>query len=149
MAKILEYYEQLRINELYKEGLSIDKVAKVTGYARATVWKYIANPRPARSQRIVTPEMEVEMKALYQSGMRAVDIAKQYNIGVSTLRTHLRGVKAYKEVYTVKDRMRMNELYQQGYNMQAVADIFGCSYTTVARAIWNPRGKGARTNVKG
>ena len=88
------FSEKLKnINELYNNGLSIEKIAMKFGVSYSCVQSRILNPRPRPQKRskatirksILGIEQMQEINKIYNTGFTIKELAKMYYVGFATI----------------------------------------------------------------
>ncbi|MEY8562929.1 hypothetical protein AALA21_07725 [Eggerthellaceae bacterium 3-80] len=128
----------------FQAGKSVADIARESEVNDETVRSHLKKRgikmRKKGTLSLVTPEMESQWAHLYHTGLSASQIAKRYDIGVSTVATHLKnhGItmrKGYETNRKVTDEI-VNEwidLYENGMGTPQIAKSYGATSTTVLK----------------
>lgn len=137
MRKIILSEDQIdKIIELYKSGLSYDRIQDETGIdankIKRTLKEYNVQLRPHKTgeeiRREFTPEEEAEIVNAYNNGIGLTTIAKMYNCSPTPTKNMLKrkGVKIRnKEEAHAYQRMKIDENYFDVIDNQDKAYILG------------------------
>jgi len=124
-----------RMYVLYKNGMDINQIAKLTGYSYDQVRRYIK-----QIEHSYDPPNKIKRKInnLFLNGYNTADIAKELEIPEDTVRIVLK----YKVTKDGKSRIKHNvtrdmllKFIKNGYRRKEIAETIGVSIPTVDKYI--------------
>lgn len=149
--------------ELYAQGLSANKIAKILNCGETTVARYISKQpnkdeleeaHKANSEiKPISKDIEKEIIELYKQGKSSFEIEKLLGIGSYRISNLLRNNENWAEIeaenlsnrkisiITQEKIDKMVELYVQGKSTEEIAEIIKCDQSTVRKHIFSQENK--------
>jgi transposase len=136
-----------KIIELYKEGLTQEKIGKLYDVTEETIRKILhKNNVPIRknsSQKLFKKQIK-EIIKLYEQDVSTINISEQFNVDKSTIKrllkkndVEMKGPGYFNKKITENQESEMIILYQQGLSLSKVAEKLGISGETVNKFLKN------------
>ena len=126
---------------LYASGRSPQSIAEEFGSSRETVRRRLKELGVDGRQPKFSEQDCLAMAALYESGLTQMEVASQWGCTVYRVTKILAkyGVKRetphQKRKFSDEECRRMTDLYQTGKTQSELAEMFGCSQTTVRNVL--------------
>lgn len=144
--------EQIKsIVEEYKNGTRVKDISEIFGISPNTIWTHLRNlhviTRSRKSNPILSIEQVDQIKIAYMQGESTREIAKNFNVALSTITKTLKDTKVKlrnrgpskgkteKIKLSSEEKQKICQMYQEGLSITRISSRIGQSYFIVLKVL--------------
>ena len=126
--------DKAQFAKLYKQGYSMMKIAKISGWSDMTVHKYLKLTGAIRKKQAATERDKTQFVELYRQGYSIEKIAATSGWSPATVFKYLKqtGLIRKQKKVTDREKTRIKKLAQNGATYADIAERLGISKQTVS-----------------